>query len=121
MVNEPRALTSASVEVFDPVPVAKQFVPSARHTARPFTKMALAFNVEPLALLNPNQEVEVPEAKESVLRVSVVNEALEAKMALLVTAVNVALVPIKFWSEVEPRTVKVEVTVELAPTKPPYN
>ena len=38
---------------------------------------------------------------------------------VVVTLVSVALTPVKFWSEVEPRTVKVDVTVELAPTNPP--
>ncbi len=59
VANAPRALTDASVSV-KTVP-AGQFEPFARHTGEPFTKTAEAFSVEPEAVLNPSQAVEVTE------------------------------------------------------------
>ncbi len=81
-------------------------VPLARQTGEPFTKIAEAFNVEPLALLNPSQTVEVTAPKVALLEFNVL---------------IVPLVASKFESVDVPTTVNVEVTVELAPTKPPYN
>ncbi len=83
-----------------------QFVPLARQTGEPFTKMAEAFKVEPLALLKPSHTVEV----------TAPNVALFEFNVLMVP-----LVASKFESVEVPTTVKVEVTVELEPTKPPYN
>ncbi len=59
MAKLPRALTVASVSV-KTVPEG-QFEPFWRQTGEPFTKMALAFRVEPEALVNPSQAVEVTE------------------------------------------------------------
>ena len=102
-MNEPRAETSASVEVLC-ADCTKQFVPFARHTAEPFTKIAEALSVDPEALLNPSHTVEV-------------TEPIVAELAF-----NVPTVPddaVNVLSVVLPTTVKVEVTVELEPTKPP--
>lgn len=62
VANAPRFVTDASVSLS--VPEAGQFVPSARHTFRPFTKSAVvvtvvpeivvAFNVDPVAFPNSN-------------------------------------------------------------------
>ncbi len=84
----------------------RQFVPLARHTAEPFTKMALAFNVEPLALLNPSHTVEVTPPNVALFEFNVL---------------MVPLVASKFERVEVPTTVKVEVTVDDEPTKPPYN
>ncbi len=105
VVKDPRAVTSASVEVTATFCV-RQLVPFARQTGEPFTKTALAFSVEPLALLKPSQTVEVT----------------APRIALF--AFNVLMVPLvasKFDKVEVPTTVKVEVTVEEAPTNPPYS
>lgn len=65
MADEPRAVTSASVEV-DAGACDRQFVPLARHTADPFTKTADEFNVVPEAVAKPNQAVLVTWAAVSV-------------------------------------------------------
>jgi hypothetical protein len=105
-----------------------QFVPFARHTDEPFTAMAEAFKVVPEAVAKPNQEVEVPLVRLSEPIVpdcanKLVEEAVEAKKLVVVTAVNVAFVPVSAASEVAPSTVKVEVTVDEDVIKPPskYN
>jgi hypothetical protein len=115
----PRAVTSARVEVLAAL-WTKQFVPFARQTALPFTKMALALSVEPLALSKPSQTVLVTEPivaelafKEDtvpVVAVRVVIEAFarvafvaarlvkmapEAKRLVEVTFVKVAFVPVR--------------------------
>ncbi len=59
MAKAPRALTVASVSV-KTVPEG-QFEPFWRQTGEPFTKIAEAFSVEPEALVNPSQAVEVTE------------------------------------------------------------
>lgn len=83
---------------------ARQFVPFARHTAEPFTKIAEALSVEPDALLKPNHPVEVAEPiialfafnEEIVLEVTseFVKIAFEAKIFVAVTLVKVAVVPV---------------------------
>ncbi len=95
VVKLPRAVTSAKVEVFAAA-WTRQLAPLARHTADPFTKMALAFNVEPLAALKPNHDVEVPEANERLPADKPVNDALEANKFEEVTLVKVALAPVRF-------------------------
>ncbi len=52
VANDPREVTSASVSVSS---AAGQFVPVARHTAWPFTKIAFELSVPPEALVKPSQ------------------------------------------------------------------
>ncbi len=101
----PRAVTCAKVEVSATFCV-RQFVPFARQTAEPFTKIALAFSVEPLALLKPSHTVEVTPPNVALFEFNVL---------------MVPLVASKFESVEVPTTVNVLVTVEEAPTKPPYS
>ena len=101
----PRADTSAKVEVFA-ADCTRQFVPFARHTGEPFTKIAEAFNVEPDALLKPSHTVEV---------------TLPIVAELAFNVFTVPDVEVNVLSVVLPTTVKVEVTVDELPTKPPYN
>lgn len=88
----PRAETVASVSTSESDD--GQLSPFCRQVAEPFTKSALALSVEP--------------------------EAFVKKRLVAVAFVNVAFAPVRFCSDVEPRTVNVLVTVELAPTYPPY-
>ncbi len=59
VAKAPRALTLAKVSIS--AGKAWQLVPFARHTGWPFTKIAEALSVEPDALANPSQAVEVTE------------------------------------------------------------
>ncbi len=81
-------------------------MPLPRQTGEPFTKIALAFSVEPEALLKPSQTVLVTEPSRALFEFNVL---------------MVPLVASKFESVEVPTTVKVEVTVDELPTKPPYN
>ncbi len=68
--------------------------------------MAEALSVEPLALLNPSHTVEVTPPNVALFEFNVL---------------MVPLVASKFDNVDVPTTVKVLVTVDEAPTKPPYN
>ena len=76
-------------------------------------------------MMVPAEMVTVPAVRfpmVPVLAKRLVEEATpEAYTFVVVTFVNVAFVPVRFWREVFPRTVRVEVTVELAERKPPKN
>ncbi len=116
---------------------AGQLDPLDKHTGEPFTKIAEAFKVEPEALVNPSQAVEVTEPTERFeiapeLALIVVPEAVaKPSQTVLVPCPNTAVLAFKLFAVPEvarklekvevPTTVKVEVTVEEAPTKPPYN
>ncbi len=133
VANAPRALTDASVSV-KTVPDG-QFEPFARQTGEPFTKMALAFRVEPEALVKPSQAVEVTEPTvrfeialefalivepEAVANPSQTVEVTWPSSALFAfRLLTVPLVAVKVESVEVPATLKVEVTVEEPAMKPP--
>ncbi len=126
-------MTDASVSIS--AGKAWQFVPFARHTGWPFTKTALEFKVVPEAFAKPSQAVEVTEPTIKlemalVFALSVEPEAVaNPSQTVLVPCPNIAALAFKvlmvplvartFDKVVVPTTVKVEVTVEEAPTKPP--
>lgn len=91
-----------------------QFTPFARQTLNPFTSTAPAFNKVPEAVLKPSHDVEVPFVKVRFVMVPFVPNKL-----VVVTAVPVPLVNVRPAKDVLPSTVKVLVTVELAPINPP--
>ncbi len=115
---------------------AGQFEPFWRQTGEPFTKTAEALRVEPDALVNPSQAVEVtePTARFEIApllalmvepeAVAKPSQTVEVTWPIIeVFAFKVLMVPLvarTFESVVVPTTVSVLVTVELEPTKPPY-
>lgn len=111
----PRAVTVARVSVST---VAGQFTPFCKQINEPFTKrLVVETVVAPIQLdvaLVKFALVESKSEKEPFVACTRV-----ANNVVAVTLVSVAFAPIKFWSEVKPRTVSVEVTVEDPPTKPP--
>jgi hypothetical protein len=127
---EPRAVTVARVSV-SANKYAGQFVPVERHTVLPFTKSwvvettpeakrLVVVTLKPVAF----EKFTFPPLIVETFRVEMVPVVAERTVvfrAVVVTLVNVAFVPTTFWSEVSPRTVKVEVTVELDDKKPAYN
>ena len=74
----------------------------------PVALMVKAFSVVPDAVAKPSQEVEV-----TLVRLPFVAMRLVAKRLVDVTFVPVPFVKTRPWREVLPRTVSVEVTVEL--------
>jgi len=82
----------------------------------PFTRTAPAFNVEPEADANPSHTLEVAAVNDAFVMVPFV-----AKRFVVVTLVAVPFVNVSVPSVVPPITVKVEVTVDEDPMKPPYN
>jgi len=96
-----------------------QFVPLAKHTLIPFTSTAPAFKVVPLAVANPSQTLEVAAVKVALVIAPLVAVRLVENKFVEVTFVPVPLVKVSVPRVVPPITVKVDVTVELAPMKPP--
>jgi hypothetical protein len=130
VAEAPRAVTVARVSV-SASKYAGQLVPVLRQTVLPFTKSwvvettpeakrLVVVTLKPVAfekLMFPPLIVETFRVE----MVPVVAERTVVLRAVVVTLVNVAFAPITFCRLVFPRTVKVEVTVELDDKKPAYN
>ena len=73
-----------------------QFVPSNKQTEVPFTLIDDAFNVVPLAVVKPNQEVDVPLVNVRFDAISFVTMKFVANKFVLVVLVPVAFVQMRF-------------------------